>query len=151
MRNYTRVIATITLLLLALGTTAAHASPPSGPISVTPDTGLVDGQTVLVSGSGFQKNLDLSIIECGPIQPFPLKGGWQSATCTSYAVAVTTDANGSFAAQAFTVSTVIQGAYWTQGHNVPATYDCRARNDCHLHVYSTARGNTSVNQDISFS
>ena len=151
MKNYTRILASITLLLLAFGTTVAHASAPSGTISVTPNTGLADGQSVQVSGSGFQKNLALAIIECGPIQPFPLKGGWQSATCTYYSVAVTTDADGNFAAQDFTVSSVIQGAYWTHGHNVPATYDCLVRNDCHIHVYSTVSGNTSVNQDLLFS
>ncbi len=151
MKHYMRIIASLTLLLLALGTTAVQASAPSGTITVTPSTGLVDGQTVQVSGSGFQKNLDLAIIECGPVQPFPARSPWRSATCTYYAVTVTTDANGNFAAQAFTVSSTIQGAYWTQGHNVPASYDCRIQNDCHIHVYSTGRGNTSVNQDISFS
>ncbi len=46
MKHYTRIIASLTLLLVALGTTATQASAPSGAITVTSRTGLVDGQTV---------------------------------------------------------------------------------------------------------
>lgn len=150
MKHYKRIIAAITVLLFALGTKSALASTSSPTVSVTPNTGLVDGQTVQVSGSGFQANIDLAIIECGPVQPFPLKGGPRTATCSYYFVLVTTDANGNFSATDFTVSTVIQGDYRIHGHNVPDTYDCTVKNDCHLHLYTPHTGSASVNQDISF-
>jgi Neocarzinostatin family len=150
MKHYSRIIATITLLLLALGTTAAHASPASGTITVTPNTGLSDGQTVQISGSGFRSNVVLNFGECGPVDTKPFNGGRHLALCSDSAVsAVTTDASGSFSVT-FTVSTLIQGTTRVHGHNVPATYDCTLLNDCHIHVNSLT-GGTVLNLAISFS
>lgn len=151
MKNHKRLLVTVTVLLLAVPTLTALGSFPWGSISVTPNTGLANGQTVQVSGSAFQKNLELRIIECGPTQPLPPQGGFVEAICTDYSVAVTTDANGNFSAQDFTVSTVIQGSRREHGHSVPTTYDCLARNDCHIHVFAPIRGVASANQDLSFS
>ena len=149
MKNYSRIIATITLLLLALGTTAAHASPSSATITVTPSSGLVDGQTVQISGSGFRSNIVLNFGECGPVDTKPFNGGRHLALCSDYGVSTTTDASGSFSVT-FTVSTLIQGTTRVHGHNVPATYDCTLLNDCHIHVNSLT-GGTVLNLDISFS
>jgi hypothetical protein len=145
---------TVSLLafsLMAVGTMAARANGNFGVISVTPNTGLTDGQAVQISGSEFQKNGALRIVECGPSQQPPIKGGGVSATCTNYSVDVTTDNNGTFPPQSFTVSTFIQGFTREHGHNVPATHDCLPANDCHIHVYAPVNGDASANQDISFS
>jgi hypothetical protein len=69
----------LTRLLLCLGAgvgvftaaTVAFASPASAQpmIAVTPDTDLVDFQTVTVSGSGFPADTDLGIVECATGPP----------------------------------------------------------------------------------
>jgi hypothetical protein len=145
------LIATLALLLLAIATTAAGGGPPSGTISVSPNTGPANGQTVEVSGSNFQKNRQGRIVECRRSQNVPHQGGWQTSVCTDYSVPVTTDANGKFSAQNFNVSTFIQGHYWSHGHNVPATYDCKPHNDCRIFVCAPVRGTASASKDISFS
>jgi len=150
MKHKSRIFATRALLLLALGTVVAAGNFPWGTITVTPATGLADGQTVQVSGSEFLRNLELRIIECGPSQALPPTGGMIGAICSDYSVAVTTDANGNFAAQDFTVSTLIQGSRWVHGHYVPVTYDCLANNDCHIHVFAPVRGIAGANQDLTF-
>src|SRR5262245_54686323 len=86
---------------LAIGTIGARADAPPYPwglISVTPNTGLTDAQTVQVSGSDFQSRRALRIEECGPHHGFPPKGGFETAICSSYSLDVTTDDNGNFAA-----------------------------------------------------
>jgi len=147
---------TVTLVAcsaLAVATLAARAGAPPYPwgvISVTPNTGLTDGQAVQVSGSEFQSNRDLRIEECGPVHGLPPKGGFETAICSSYSVDVTTDDNGNFAAQNFTVSTTIVGSDWFHGHNQPATHDCLPANDCHIHVFAPDKGTGSANEDITF-
>jgi len=119
-----------------------------GHIAVTPNTALVDGHTVQVSGTAFQKNRELRIEECGPTSKTrpPV-----TAICSSYSVEVTTDGDGSFPAQAFTISATVVGTRFEQGHQVPATYDCLVANDCHIHVFAPAKGSAGANEDISFS
>jgi len=148
----TIAVSVTALSLLAVGgamwTPAARSGNPSlGAITITPDTGLTDGQTVQVSGSAFQKDRELRIIECGPLSDArpPVY-----ALCSSYSVEVTSDDNGAFAAQDFVISTTIVGARREHGHNVPATYDCLPANDCHLHVFAPVSGLASANTDISF-
>ena len=148
MKNYKRFIAIIAVLLLASGTNSAFAAPDSGTITVTPNTGLSDGQTVQISGSGFRSNIDLAFGECGPVDTKPFNGGRHLALCEDYFVTATTDANGSFSVD-FTVSTILQGTIREHGKNVPATYDCTLLNDCHIHVNSLT-GGTVINLDISF-
>jgi hypothetical protein len=158
MSTHKPITAVITVMLVALsalviGTLGARADAPPYPwgvISVTPNTGLTDGQTVQVSGSEFQSNRDLRIVQCGPVHGFPPKGGFETATCSNYSVDVTTDDNGNFAAQNFTVSTTIVGFEWFHGQNQPATYDCLPANDCHIHVFAPDTGTGSANQDITF-
>ncbi len=153
MKKHRLLIAGAAISLFALAPLGAYGAEPAfpwGQITVTPSTGLADGQTVQVSGTDFLKNTELRIIECGPSQGIPPTGGFVGAICTNYSVAVTTDADGSFAAQGFTVSAVIEGARWSHGHNVPATYDCTVANDCHIHVFAAVTGTGAANQDISF-
>ena len=147
-----RAVCLLMFSLLTLGSvwaSVAKSDPRfSGQIIVTPNTGLVDGQTVQVSGTEFQNNRQLRIVECGPTSDArpPVY-----AICSIYSVDVTTDANGSFPPEDFTVSTTIVGQRIEHGHNVPHTYDCLVANDCHIHVFAPAKGSASANEDISFS
>jgi neocarzinostatin family protein len=51
--------------LVAVAGLATLAACDAGPhVSVTPDTGLVDGQTVTVSGGGYSPNSSLGIVQC---------------------------------------------------------------------------------------
>jgi neocarzinostatin family protein len=148
MKNHVHIIAAIIVLLLAIGITGANASPNLGTISVTPNTGLADGQIVQITGSGFRSNINLFFAECGPVDTKPFAGGRTSATCSDSFVTATTDANGSFTTS-LTVSTLVVGTVREQGKYVPATYDCAPLNDCHIHVNSQT-GGTVINLDISF-
>lgn len=153
MKKHKLLVATMGISLFALaplGAQAAEGAFPWGQITVAPNTGLTDGQTVQVSGTDFLRNTELRIVECGPSQGIPPTGGFVEAICSSYSAAVTTDADGNFAAQNFTVSAVIQGTRRSHGHTVPATYDCLVANDCHIHVYAAVTGVASANQDILF-
>jgi neocarzinostatin family protein len=152
MKKHTLLVAAA-LALFALAPLGAHAGQPAfpwGTITVTPSTGLADGQTVQVSGANFLKNTQLLIIECGPSQGIPPVGGFVQAICTSSAVSVKTGPDGSFVATSFTVSTVIHGTQSSHGQTVPATYDCSVANDCHIHVFAPVTGVAAANQDISF-
>src|SRR4051794_21005842 len=55
------LVALVGAAVICLGATAAGANPG---ISVSPSTGLHDGQTVTVTGSGFTKNGTVYIVEC---------------------------------------------------------------------------------------
>ncbi len=137
-------------LLMVGGVTQARvagAAPPNPQITVDPSTGLVDGQTVQVSGTGFQPDQQIQIIECGAEVTTPPFIG---ATCTDYSVGVQADADGSFAPVSFTVRTTIAGSKWVKGHYVPATHDCYPTSDCYVHAYTTTRAARAANQDISF-
>src|SRR5262249_22306438 len=100
----TTVIASVvTSSLLVLGATrppTARPDPLLGVITVAPGAGLTDGQTVQVSGSSFQKNRELRILECGPLSDAhpPVY-----AICSKDSVEVTSDENGAFPAHGFTV------------------------------------------------
>jgi virginiamycin B lyase len=55
------------LVLVVAGTTVAAAQVEARAITVTPDTGLVDGQTITVSGTGFTGQSELAFYQCaGP-------------------------------------------------------------------------------------
>jgi hypothetical protein len=42
------------------------AAPPAGPtVSATPKSGLIDGQTIIVRGSGFTPNAQIAMVTCG--------------------------------------------------------------------------------------
>jgi hypothetical protein len=51
--------------LLVVAATGGFAACHGGPhVSVSPNTGLVDGQTVTVRGSGYAPNSSLGIVQC---------------------------------------------------------------------------------------
>ena len=55
------VVSVATAVLIFLGAAPAWAAPT---VSVTPNTNLVHGQTVTVSGSGYGPNQSLAVIQC---------------------------------------------------------------------------------------
>ncbi len=120
---------------------------PNPQITVVPDTGLVDGQTVAVSGSGFLPDQNIQIIECGAEVTTPPFIG---ATCTDYLVGVKIDADGNFGPVNFTVTTSITGSRWEKGHYIPATHQCEATGDCYIHAYATTRAARSANAHLGF-
>ena len=120
---------------------------PSPQITVDPATGLADGQTVAVSGTGFQADQDVALVECGAEVTTPPFIG---ATCTYYTVSVRTDAEGNFGPVNFTVTTAITGARWAKGHYIPASHTCAATEDCYVHAFSLSRGLRSANRHLGF-
>jgi hypothetical protein len=96
--------------------TAAHAATPT--ISVTPATGLVDGQTVTVTGSGFSAGAPFFFVECNVIPP-------PGTACeSSTAVQGVIGGDGSVSATPFTVHKGAVG----NGSCPPA----KAGNTCYL-------------------
>ncbi|QGG93814.1 neocarzinostatin apoprotein domain-containing protein [Actinomarinicola tropica] len=67
------------------------------PVQATPAQGLVDGQTVTVSGSGFPPSRNLGIVMCTPLGPSSI-GGVDNCQISPY-TAVTSDAQGNFSAE----------------------------------------------------
>src|SRR5271165_2089785 len=66
-RRFGRIALALCVLGLAM-TTAAYGAPAgaaSSTVSVAPGTGLLDGQYVLVTWSGFQPGADVFLWECG--------------------------------------------------------------------------------------
>jgi Neocarzinostatin family len=148
MNRHKILVTTLSALSLSAFGTVGSEAAQLGEIGVTPDSGLTDGQTVLVSGSGFQKNRELRIVECGPTSDTrpPVY-----AICSNYSVQVASDADGNLVPQGFTVSTTVVGSRLEHGQNVPTTFDCLPANDCHLHVFAPVNGLASANHDLSFS
>ena len=83
---------------------AAHESPRTGPtVTVTPSTGLTNGESVMVSGSGFADGESVYILECQN----PPTG--QSSCNVGGVVPATTDGSGNLPSTAFTVTTGVFG------------------------------------------
>jgi hypothetical protein len=80
-------IAAITALGGALALTGGSAAFADSGLSVDPSTGLADGQTVTVSGSGYTAGSTAYVVEC-------LHDGWQCDTANL--LRVTVDADGTF-------------------------------------------------------
>lgn len=135
-------------MVVALTQTGAYGQgQPNPQITVVPDTGLVDGQTVAVSGTGFQPDQGIQMIECGAEVTTPPFIG---ATCSSYSVGLQADGDGNFGPVNFTVTTSITGSRWVHGHYVAAAHDCAPTADCYVHAYTTTRALRSANQGLSF-
>ncbi len=101
------VVAIVTVagaLTVAGVASAAHKSPRTGPtVMVTPSTGLTNGQTVMVSGSGFANGDSVYILQCQN----PPTG--QSSCNVGGVVPATIDGSGNLPSTSFTVTTGVFG------------------------------------------
>ena len=110
-------------------TTAAQIGT-TGQLTVTPSTGLSDGDTVSLDASGLDSDTDYNAVECADLTP----GQW--ACDTSTAVSEHTDQNGSFSDSSFTISSTLNA----DGN----TYDCTSpETQCAVNV-GTSGGSTEV-------
>jgi len=144
------VLAVASLATLGLVQSGAYGQgQPQPHIVVLPAAGLVNGQTVSVSGSGFQPNQGVALAQCGAEMMEPPFIG---AVCTynTYSVVVQADADGNFGPVNFTVTTFVSGVKWVKGHYEPASHTCAPSGDCYVHAYSTTRAPRSANQHLAF-
>jgi hypothetical protein len=121
--------------LVALGVPGATGAVTSVTGSATPATNLLDGETISVSGVGFDPNAQVGIAEC-------LTGATEPGQCDLTGVSfTTTDGSGSFSIE-FNVTRFI---------NVGgAITDCAALNSCVLGMEETANTSLSVTVGVSF-
>lgn len=122
------------LAVLGLGVGAAACTPgpppvPPGPaISVSPSTGLTDGQVVVVTGGGYAPSSSLGMVQC--VAGADSIDDCDGRTATSFSA----DANGGFR-KPLTVHRTIQ-------HNVGQTTDCSRPAACiavsvYIHGFNT--------------
>lgn len=107
-----RLVTSMPTLMAAVGMAAAGmAACTAGPaVSVSPSTGLVDGQVVTARGSGYAPNSSLGLIQC--VAGADSIDDCDGSTATSFSA----DAQGGFN-RPFTVRRVID-------HNVGQQTDC---------------------------
>lgn len=144
----TLLAGTVSVVVFGFAGAPANAGRPNPQIVVTPNTGLVDGQVVSVSGSGYQEQA-IAIIECGgaDLNHRPVIG----PVCSDYVVTVQSDADGNFPPVDFTVATTIVGTRYVHGNHLEsATHDCAPVDDCYIKAYSLTRGVRSGEQGLSF-
>jgi hypothetical protein len=120
-----RGIVTGTMVSL-VAATAVHAGGgvQGAKVTATPDSGLATGQAVQVSGSGYPKNEDVTIYQCG--------GTAKPVTCTYFGhnATVKADQNGNFGPVSFTVDTSFDGTQYVKNKPQPTHHDCLPKNDC---------------------
>jgi hypothetical protein len=123
-RGLTGVGVAIATVLLVPQAAGAQEVPT---ITVTPSTGLVDGQVVSFTGTGFAGISSIGGLECPPQfggrTEFSITEVLGSCDFVALAADITTDAAGNL-----TGSAIVQEVFaaFTSG----ATYDCTIRNDC---------------------
>ncbi|MCT2593606.1 hypothetical protein LHJ74_27500 [Streptomyces sp. N2-109] len=116
--------------LLFAGSASAAAAPA---LTVTPSTGLTDGQTVAVAGSGYVAGTEVGVSQCV-----------NDTTCADATVHTTADANGGFNVS-YDVQTTFTATDWNTGETV--TVDC-AVDDCAIVAWEEVGG--PVAHPISF-
>ncbi|MFD4971258.1 enediyne antibiotic chromoprotein [Streptomyces sp. NPDC058424] len=119
----------------AVAALAFSAAPASAAPAVTasPGSGLADGQSVTVTGTGFPTGAEVAVSQCR-----------ENSTCTDSLAKATVGADGSFTA-AYTVRKQFTATDWSTGSTV--TVDCAAQ-QCQLVAYLEATGPVGTN--ISF-
>ncbi|MFJ5265788.1 enediyne antibiotic chromoprotein [Streptomyces sp. NPDC088387] len=115
---------------LAFSAGPASAAPA---VAASPASGLSNGQTVTVTGTGFPAGSEVAVSQCR-----------EATTCTDSLTRATVGANGSFSAQ-YSVRKSFTATDWSTGSTV--TVDCGAQ-QCQLVAYLEATG--AVGTNISF-
>jgi Neocarzinostatin family len=138
----------VSLVLAGAVVGRAQAAPPKPAITVSPGTGLADGQTVKVAGTGYQKQ-EILIVECGGAKPgaHPPVG----PVCSDYVVSVQADAQGAFPATDFVVHTTFTGTRYVKGTQpAPASHTCAASGDCYAYAYAKNKAVRNAKGPLSF-
>ncbi|KAF2774748.1 enediyne antibiotic chromoprotein [Streptomyces coelicoflavus] len=117
---------------LAFSAVPASAAPA---LAVSPGSGLSDGQSVTVTGTGFPAGTEVAVSQCR-----------ENTTCTDTLVTATVGADGGFSA-AYTVRREFTATDWSTGTGTPVTVDCAAQ-QCQLVAYQDGTG--PVGAGISF-
>ncbi|OAH10915.1 enediyne antibiotic chromoprotein [Streptomyces jeddahensis] len=119
----------------AVAALAFSAAPASAAPAVTasPSSGLADGQSVTVTGTGFPAGAQVAVSQCR-----------ESTTCTDTLSTATVGADGRFTAN-YSVRKQFTATDWSTGSTV--TVDCAAQ-QCQLVAYQEATGPVGTN--ISF-
>jgi hypothetical protein len=123
------VVVACAALVLATSTALSQVGPT---VTVTPDTGLVDGQTVTVQGSGFDPSVQTigvaqcpfggTVNDCIGQQVVPASGGSFTATFTVHRFALTVDC-ASMARRCYLGASNLDGLpVFTQQVFVPVTF-----------------------------
>lgn len=128
-RTLTAAAATAAAALLAATPASAAAA-----MSVTPSSGLSDGQTVTVTGSGYTAGASVHVGECSTPD-----------VCSNDTITTTAGADGTFSVS-FTVEKVFQAEDWSTGTTV--TVDCAAV-QCSVAAWEEGAG--TISEPISFS
>ncbi|MEV6176982.1 enediyne antibiotic chromoprotein [Streptomyces sp. NPDC052016] len=115
---------------LAFSAAPASAAPA---VTASPSTGLSNGQTVTVTGSGYPAGAEIAVSQCG-----------DGNKCTDTLATATVGADGGFTAN-YTVQKVFTATDWSTGSTV--SVDCAVQ-QCQLVAYLETVG--PVGTDISF-
>lgn len=115
----------------ALATSPAAASAAA--VTVTPSTGLTDGQTVAVSGTGYVAGSEIGVSECV-----------RDTVCSETTVHTTAGADGTFAVD-YVARKQFTATDWSTGETV--TVDC-AVEQCQVVAWEQEIG--PIGQPISF-
>lgn len=137
------------LAVATFGSTAQAAGPAKPAVTVTPSSGLTDGQHVQVAGTGYQKQQQIIITECGggDLKAKPIV----RPVCSDYNIVVETDAQGAFTAPDFVVHTSYTGTRYTRGiHKEAASHTCTAGRDCYIYAYAKDRATRYAREYIAF-
>ena len=97
----TRIVSCLTLVgtLIAFAAVPVSAAVPT--VSATPNANLADGQSVMVSASGFTANTTMAVVECPTSVVTPVACDLNTVTFA------TTDGTGAYADFPFTVSRIL--------------------------------------------
>ncbi|AQS65675.1 enediyne antibiotic chromoprotein [Streptomyces pactum] len=121
----------------AVAALAFSAAPASAAPAVTasPGSGLSDGQSVTVTGTGFPAGAEVAVAQCR-----------ENTTCTDTLTRATVGADGGFTAP-YTVREQFTATDWSTGTGTPVTVDCGTQ-QCQLVAYQESTG--PVGTGISF-
>jgi len=115
----------------------AYGDPAGGPSAiVTPNTDLIDGDIVQVSGDGFKPAQGIAIVLCSPVISEVLEWGFvidvEPAPICTEAVALNANADGTFAPADVIVGSTIVGLLVQERDTGPKDPEDRKPNGGHL-------------------
>lgn len=132
MRHPIRVVLAVVAVVLGTVVAPAAAQTQEGPtLTVTPNTGLVNGQVVSLAGTGFAEVVSIAALECPPQfagrTEFTITEVLSNCGFIAFTQAITVDEAGNL------TGTAPVREVFTPSFGGPP-YDCTIRNDCVLLV-----------------